>query len=271
MPWFLYHIAFSRPSRRCIVERVFRSVMEDTNEPVTIVLDIASDEDFATSIDVSSLTGALEGVTNSVRQEGATMGLSSLKPRQLVKEIKHYVADAQVARCLFAASAGLMFQELHLNEPRLTVLVAGELSVETAKKYLKHLRPTEEVKDDHLESFQRTFSRLMDYSAEADKDAYAERMMDAEVAKVGKSFNCVSAPLHPSSPHPVKKLYEAALTKKKCIDPRDILAIGGLSEEQFATHFVKTGIFQQTTEGAYKLQFDVSRRAVATVLASMEG
>lgn len=44
MPWFLYQIAFARPSRRHIIERVFLRVLKDTKEPVTIVLDISSEK-----------------------------------------------------------------------------------------------------------------------------------------------------------------------------------------------------------------------------------
>lgn len=264
MPWFLYQISFAKPSRRDTIENVFRMVLQDTNEPVTIVLDIASEKDLALSTDAS-----LEGVTNSVRT-GATMGLTSLKSKQLVKEIKHYVADARVARCLFAASEGLMFQELGRSEPRLTVFVAGEVSVEIAKNYLKHLlaaghhKNTDEYDDRQLKLFPRTFSNLLDFATALNKGSFVQKALRAEVEKVSESFRSVRAPWLPFFSHPVKTLYQTALTRD--IGVADYGDMCGLSKEQFVAHFVKTNIFQQTEEGTYKLQFDATRHAVASLV-----
>ena len=48
---------------------------------------------------------------------------------QFVRDIKYYIGDVNLAKCLFAASDGIMFQELKGKETRLNIFLANELSI----------------------------------------------------------------------------------------------------------------------------------------------
>jgi hypothetical protein len=261
MPWFLYHIALPRLSKRDMNERILRTVLEETKEPVTIVIDIALERVLSMSADKSYF----ESVTTTVGAGATTMGLT-LNPKQFIKQIKHYVSDARLARCLFGSSEGFMFEELGRVsgfEPRLTVILANELSVEIARRYLETLG-TGIYKDEDLTLFPRTFANLKSFANALDKEAFVEQSMEAQVAKVRESFKCVRDPWTPFVPHPVERLYHTALTRK--IDLKDISDTCGLTKEQFVTHFVMTNIFQQTETGTYQLQFECTRHAALSVM-----
>jgi hypothetical protein len=220
MPGFLYEIAFGRPLRRHFIENIFRKVLEDTQEPVTIVLDITPEK-----------------------------VPTSLNSTQLVKEIKHYVADAKTARCLFAAPKGMGFEVERHRELRLTVLIVGEISIEASKNFLKHCGVDSD--DNHLKLFPRTFSSLIDYSVAKNKDEFVKKAIKAEVLKIEHSYYCgVCKPWFPFAKHPVKTLYQTALTRNIGIDD---ISNCGLNTEQFNTHFVDTNIFQQTSAGTKTL------------------
>ena len=267
MPWFLSQIRLTRAThRRKVVENVFSMVLEDTKVPVTIVLDLSAEKELAFGANMKST----EGMVNAV-SSGATIGLSSFSPRQFVKEIKHYVADARSARCIFAAAEGLLFQDLSHYEHRLRLFIAGELSLDIATQYLVYLTtidmpgsPGSSDTNVHLGLFPRTFASLTAYYQAVDKEIFARNAFGSERAKIETSFCSCSTPWLPFARHPALSLYMLSLQRP--IRYYDIRNLCNLSESQFLTAFVKTNIFQLTKGGEFILQFDVTKEAVEAIV-----
>ena len=264
MPWFLSQIRLNGSlKRRTIIEKVFRKVKENTGEPVTVVVDIASENDLA--FDKEVLASA-ESMKDAFMTKNASISFSSFNATVFTKQVKHYVADAKVMRCLFAASEGLMFQAEALREPRLKIYLSKELTIDMSKTYLddKCDVPVEIVDNLVLQKFPRTFSSLRSFADTVDKDEFIRGAFKSEKAKIEETFRSCSVPLLPFSRHPVLSLYQLALQRP--IQADDIQNICRLSESQFLAAFVKTNIFQPTKGGEFILQFDVTKEAVETVV-----
>jgi hypothetical protein len=301
MPWLLSQIRLPQTSRRRkMVENVFSMVLEDTKVPVTIVIDLSYEKESTFGADMTSMEGVADALGS-----GTAIGLSSFSPRQFVKEIKHYVVDVKLARCLFAASEGLLFQELSHYEPRLQLFIAGELSLDMATQYLAYLTTVDmpggssgpSNTDAHLSMFPRTFASLKKYSLAKDKKVFVQTAMRWEEVKVQESFACVGWLQSKVKGVGVGKVEGDGLgvgglvlglkylarnqtrtetehpvkqlyeiALTRPIDCSDYANICGLSKQQFITHFVKTNIFQQTASGTFELQFDATRQAVNKLL-----
>jgi hypothetical protein len=106
--------------------------------------------------------------------------------------------------------------------------------------------------------FPRTFNRLEDYTNSDDKEQFALKFLGLEIDKVEKSF---SPELNPQN---VNKLYQLSLMRS--VGYRDYYRTYGITKSQFLRYFVKTNIFQQLEDGSFKLQYDVTRTAVKSVL-----
>jgi hypothetical protein len=221
-------------SRRDTVKNVFQKVHKNTDELVTMVVDMGYDKHV-------------------------------LKPKRFVDSVRHYVVDARLSRCVFAASDALELQDVSRTEPRLVLFSAAEIPIQTAKKYIQHVSSSDvkEPSEDCLKMFPRTFSSLHRFVEARDKELYAKVELHGEVVKVESSLNSGNIPRVPIYEQHVRKLYKTALTRP--ITFGDAYAICGLSEEQFITQFVDTDIFQQTQKGL-ELQFDATRQAVATIV-----
>jgi hypothetical protein len=88
---------------------------------VILALDIVNEKDLALTPDMHSIIAGTDGIRNE-----AEISVSTFDPKQFNKEVKRYVADAQLAKCLFAAFECQRFQELQNNEPRLSIFIANE-------------------------------------------------------------------------------------------------------------------------------------------------
>lgn len=110
----------------------------------------------------------------------------------------------------------------------------------------------------------RTFEKLRELSASADKEAFCNKEMQRWVSAIKKTNG------QPFTN--VKELYRKALNEP--IDIDDIRAatsgklatLGGADpEEAFIKQMVKTNIFAPRDDGRYELQFDCQHKAVKEV------
>ena len=154
-----------------------------------------------------------------------------------------------------------MFQAESHREARLGLFLAKELSLEVSRNYLqkvKRLKP-EDVNDELLQQFPRTFTKLRDFAGADDRREFADESLKLGVYKIKEAKEkSLNADLY--------ALLKLALERP--IDIDDYVNCR-LSKTKFIELCVQSNILQPTRSGDYEIQFDVTRKAIENVLGEI--
>ena len=243
LPWFLDHLRFnSQRSSRRRIEDVFQRVSEQTSEKVTVVIDV-------------TVSNERKGVSLTRPEIPKLFNVKSF-----TRQIKHFVADSESMRCVFSASEGLMFQAESTHESRLRLFLAKELPLDLAVKFVeqeekrnkKEVSSKEEL-DAFLASFPRQFSELKAFAREKDRQRFVQESFAKEVEKIKEARKGSGT----------DGVLQVALSRPVLFDDFTNLEF---SKEQFLRLYVETNILQLRADGGYEIQFDVTKKAIESLL-----
>jgi hypothetical protein len=259
LPWFFRQIRFNGDlTKRDIIREVFKLVEKNSKQKVLAVFDIcATEKTSGIPRPPSIVNGVIQSEPVSFpTPSGFVTSLSSFDAEVFTRDVKNYVRDAKVMRCLFAASEGLSFLPESAREPRLSVFVAGELPLEISKAYLNDVLGVkmENENDFLLSQFPRTFSALKEFSKALNRKVFAETKFKGELEKAKQALKiCNSVPF-----------YQVALERPVGFDDYD--GFCKMTKDQFVQTFVKTNLFLPDSGAEFKIQFDATREAIKVAI-----
>jgi hypothetical protein len=255
MPWFARQIRFNGSlSHKAIVHNVFEKVVKNGNT-VKVFIDVSTSEVSPDSTEI------LDKIPFEVTRRATS---DKLFASSLVREVKKLVQDNCLINCMIASSKGLMFEAEANREGRFRVYRYNELPLEMSKNYLKEKF---DYKGDEvlLKQIPRAFDILAAFGAAKNKESFAQKSFAKHAKNIEKSIEAFPLDVkHQGEAKGPKALYQKAL--KEDIGIKDIVHIGGMTEEQFIQAFVTTNIFRPTDESTWTLQFDVVRLAAEKVV-----
>lgn len=253
LPWFADSIR-SNYGKDCeeIVTQVFSKVQEMTGKPVHLGFDIdmrPKQDAFGGFPAKDVLTSAAEATGHTLQQVPA-----GFDPNAFVKDIKYLCADRQVAKVLFSTSEGLQIMAVH--EPRLNTFTSGELSMDAAKKYLKHISAGDDYSysDDLLCQIPRTFEVLKKFARARNKQAFCDMFMK----DTQKAIKTSTAQVEDA-----KELYRKAV--QQGIISFDDVTKHCKTEHRFMEVLVKPNIFGPVPGSEWRLQFDCTATAAKEI------
>ena len=141
-------------------------------------------------------------------------------------------------------------------ESRLRLFLAKELPLDLAVKFVeqeekrtkKEVSSKEEL-DAFLASFPRQFSESKAFAREKDRQRFVQESFAKEVEKIKGSGT--------------DGVLQVALSRPVLFDDFTNLEF---SKEQFLRLYVETNILQLRADGGYEIQFDVTKKAIESLL-----
>lgn len=237
-----------RPTRDVVTE-VFVKVRDRTQKRVRLGFDVVA----ATKHGIDE-----PHVSNIIQVTAGKQDLhfpTHFDAKFFVKQVKYLCADRHVSSALISSSESLLM--LTVREPRLRKMLGREMPISKSAAYVKALGE-ENINEEMLANIPRTFEKLRELSASADKEDFCnaemQRWVEAIKTSNGQPFTNV------------KKVYKKVLDEPiGVVDIRASMSGPANPTETFINHMVKTNIFTPRSDSRYELEFDYQRKAVKNV------
>ena len=162
LPWLLDGMRVDwGKTHKDVVTEVFEKVTEKTQKPVRLGFDVVA----------VTKHGIDEPHVSNTGKENLHFP-TNFDAKFFVKQVKYLCADRHVSSALICSSEGLMMPSL--GEPRLRKMLGRELPISKSKAYLKALGQ-ENISEEMLTNMPRTFEKLRELRASADREPFATR------------------------------------------------------------------------------------------------
>ena len=179
LPWLLDGMRVDwGKTHKDVVTEVFKKVRDKTQKPVRLGFDVVAVTKHG--IDEPHVSNIIEVTTGKENLHFPT----NFDAKFFVKQVKYLCADRHVSSALISSSEGLMM--LSVGEPRLRKMLGRELPISKSKAYLKALGQ-ENISEEMLTNMPRTFEKLRELRASADKEAFCNEEMQGWVSAIAKT------------------------------------------------------------------------------------